>query len=203
MSKYDSLDERNEIEQQITQDLKSAFEKRGFTVRHNGGVSHAPAGTPDIEMFNGSLHFLVEVTKRVGAQQDAEYNSIRDHLNTTKNNNARKNVYCVFVSPKTSHRMIDSIKDHNRQRESERKSDMKILPLSFESLELYLERLATSEAVLYPVDSFVSVFTKFNNFIDDLRVKKILQQEVFPNDVEFEQKILQEEKDRDSETTGI
>ena len=80
-------------------------------------------------------------------------------------------VYCIFISPSTSQRMIDSIKDHNRQRVIEGKPDMKILPLSFETLELYLERLAKSEADLYPISSLIDLFLNFNNFVDDLRIK--------------------------------
>ena len=200
MSKYASLDARTELEQTVAEDFKAAFEKRGFTVKHNGGVTHAPAGVPDIEMFDANFNFNIEVTKRVGAQQDGEFNSIRDHLNSFKNNNTQKNVYCIFISPNTSQRMIDSIKDHNRQRVIEGNPDLKILPLSFETLELYLERLAKSEADLYPISSLINLFSNFNSFVDDLRIKKLLQQIIFPNDFDFEQKILQEEKDRDSET---
>ena len=174
MSKYASLDARTELEQIIAEDFKAAFEKRGFTVKHNGGLTHAPAGVPDIEMFDSNYHFNIEVTKRVGSQQDGEFNSIRDHLNTVKNNNNQKNVYCIFISPSTSQRMIDSIKDHNRQRVIEGKPDMKILPLSFEILKLYLERLAKSEADLYPISSLIDLFLNFNNFVDNLRIKKLL-----------------------------
>jgi aspartate/glutamate racemase len=93
-------------------------------------------------MFDANYHFNIEVTKRVGAQQDGEFNSIRDHLNTFKNNNTQKNVYCIFISPNTSQRMIDSIKDHNRQRVIEGNPDLKILPLSFETLELVFRALS-------------------------------------------------------------
>lgn len=45
MSKYDELDARKELEQETTKDLKIAFEKRGFTVKHNGTANgHAMGG---------------------------------------------------------------------------------------------------------------------------------------------------------------
>jgi len=45
MSKYDKLDPRKELEQQITIDLENAFKKRGFTAKHNGTpTSHASGG---------------------------------------------------------------------------------------------------------------------------------------------------------------
>ena len=45
MSKYDKLDPRKELEQQIAIDLEKAFKKRGFKTRHNGTLtSHAMGG---------------------------------------------------------------------------------------------------------------------------------------------------------------
>ena len=35
-TKYDNLDARTGLEQEITDDLKKALGKRGFEVRHNG-----------------------------------------------------------------------------------------------------------------------------------------------------------------------
>ena len=49
MSKYDSLDASQELEQEITADLKKALEKRGFTVEHKGTKKrHALGKKPDI-----------------------------------------------------------------------------------------------------------------------------------------------------------
>ena len=41
-----------------------------------------------------------------------------------KSANKGKKCYCVFVSPETSQRMIDGIRDHNQQRASEKKDDL-------------------------------------------------------------------------------
>ena len=57
MTKYDNLDASKEIEQVITQDLKRALEKRGFTIVHNSNTqSHSPAGKSDIELYNNGVH---------------------------------------------------------------------------------------------------------------------------------------------------
>ena len=119
MSKYNNLDARIELEQTIFQDIKNAFEKRGFQVRHNGtSGSHAPAGLPDIEIWNDKYHINVEVTKSKGAQQDRELNSISDHLNQIKNQFPNKKCYCIFVSPETPKRMLDGIKAYNRLKDA-------------------------------------------------------------------------------------
>lgn len=201
MSKYDNLDARKELEQRICQDIKIAFKKRGFEVRHNGtGETHAPAGLPDIEVWNDKYHLTFEVTKSKGAQQDRELNSIRDHLNTVKNQNPSKECYCVFVSPETSQRMLDGIKDHNRQRDAEGKKDLKILPLSFSTLEMYLTKLSGSHADLYPVKNFIEVFGHYNEFVDDLRIKKLLVEKVFPSEHDLSEEVEKEEVERDQKT---
>ncbi|MBS9806329.1 AlwI family type II restriction endonuclease [Bacillus toyonensis] len=200
MSKYDLLDPRNELEQTITQDLENAFEKRGFEVRHNGGLSHAPAGVPDIEFFNETYHFTVEVAKRLGAQQDGEFNSIKDHLQKVKERSSEKQCYCLFVTPQTSKRMFDSIRDHNRQRIQDGRNDMKIIPINFETLDLYLDRLINSDFTLYPITSFMNIFSSHNEFVDDLRIRKLLQQNVFPLDLDLLHEIESSETERDMKT---
>ncbi|MGG2059668.1 N-6 DNA methylase [Priestia megaterium] len=200
MSKYVVLDARLELEQEISLDLKSAFEKRGYEVKHNGDVSHAPPGYSDIELFNSSLHINVEVAKRYGAQQDGEYNSIKEHLQKVKEANSHKNCFCIFVTPETSKRMIDSIRDFNRQRTQEGKFDMKILPINFETLELYLQRLSESDSTLYPLEDLIKIFAFHNEFVDDLRVRKLIQQHIFPLDNELLHDIESREIERDMKT---
>lgn len=201
MSKYDHLDARHHLEQTIAADLKTALEKRGFTVIHNGSDgSHAPAGEPDIVVSNRQVVITIEATKSKGAAQDRELNSIRDHLNQAKENSGNKRCYCVFASPETSARMIDGIRDHNIQRANESKADLKILPLCFESLELWTTRLKESEAELYPVSNFLELFKRHTEFIDDLRIRKLLIQNVFPADHELSVTIEREEIERDQRT---
>lgn len=201
MSKYDDLDARTELEQTIAADLSAGLGKRGFQVRHNGtDTSHAPSGKPDIVARNGNVIFTFETTKSKGAAQDRELNSIRDHLNEVKAANAGKRCFCIFIAPETSRRMLDGVSDHNNQRASEELPDMRILPLCFETLELYLTRLIESEADLYPVADFLRLFSHHAQFVDDLRIKKLLYQEVFPLDVELAEQIEAEEVERDQRT---
>ena len=85
MSKYDKLDPRKELEQQITIDLEKAFKKRGFTAKHNGTpTSHAVGGMADIELYSDKYHFTIEVTKTTKSQQDREFNPIKEHLQDIK-----------------------------------------------------------------------------------------------------------------------
>lgn len=197
MTKYDGLDASTELEQKIAQDLEDAFGKRGLTVNHRGGDTHAPAGEPDIVMYNDSVAITVEPTKSTGADQDREFNSIRDHLNSIKEEYPAKTCYCVFVSPDTSNRMLDSIEDHNFTRQKVR--DEKILPLSFENLELLVSRLSGAVADLYLVGNFLDVFTEHADFIDDKRIKQILYECLFQDDEELKQEIEKEVTERDQE----
>ncbi len=201
MSKYDELDARTELEQAIAADLRRALQKRGFRVRHNGTPeSSAPAGTPDILVTDDDLAFTFEATRARGAAQDRELNSIRDHLNQIKQDNPAKRCYCVFVSPETSRRMIDGIRDHNHQRASEGLNDMRILPLCFDTVELWSDRLLRSDADLYPVDSFRAVFDQHVEFIDDLRVRKVLLEQVFPSDEGLFEAVRRQETELDQKT---
>ena len=96
--------------------------------------------------------------------------------------------------------MLDGIRDHNHQRASEGVADLKILPLNFDSLELWTTRLRESEADLYPVNSFLRLFDHHTEFIDDLRIRKLLYQNVFPNDLALADAIEREETERDQRT---
>lgn len=201
MSKYDSLDARTELEQAITINLKDALEKRGFTVTHHGTKdSHAVGGRPDIEVSNRTYVITFEVTKSKSSSQDREFQSIRDHLNDIKTQNPKKKCFCVFVSPVTSARTLDSIRDHNQQRVNEGKADMRIMPLAFDALELWATRLKESVADLYPFSDFLKIFEQHTEFIDDLRVRKLLAQLVFPNDNQLAESVKRQETEQDEKT---
>lgn len=201
MSKYDSLDARTELEQIITADLRDALEKRGFTVVHNGTKdSHAPGGKPDIIVSNRKYTITFEPTKSKGSSQDREFQPIRDHLNDVKAQNQNKKCFCVFASPTTSARTLDSIRDHNQQRANEGKADMRIMPLAYDTLELWVTRLKESEADLYPLKDFLRVFEQHTEFIDDLRIRKLLAQIVFPNDTDLAESVKRREIEQDEKT---
>lgn len=192
MSNYISLNPHTQLEQAITYDLQSALEKRGLSVIHNGSKnSHAPGGKPDIVVFNEDYVLIFEVTKSKSAAQDREFQSIRDHLKAIKTRNPEKQCFCVFVSPKTSERTFDSIHDHNHQRASEGKADMKILPLAFKGFELWVTRLKENPEHEYPASDFIGMFEQYSGFRDDLQVLRLLAENVFPYDREIAEIIAQ------------
>jgi len=204
MSKYDQLNAHTDLEQAITTDLEKALKKRDWSVIHYGTEErHAGAGLPDIVVSNDEYVLTFEATKAEGAAQDREFNSIRDHLNKVKSENSDKHCFCVYVSPKTPGRMIDSISDNNKQRVSEGLKDMLIMPLSFESLELWTSKLSESEHDLYPIIDFLRMFDCHNEFIDDVRVKKLLIKLVFPNEPSLSDRVKSEERENDSITLSI
>ncbi|MBI5822708.1 MAG: AlwI family type II restriction endonuclease [Chloroflexi bacterium] len=183
MSRYISLNSHTQLEQTITGDLKSVLEKCGFSVIHNGAWdSHAPGGKPDIIVFDQNYVLIFEVTKSKSAAQDREIQPIRSHLKDIKAKNPEKECFCVFVSPKTSERTFDSIHDHNYQRASEGKFDMKILPLAFDTFELWVTRLMETPWHKYPIMDFINLFGQYNKFTDDSQIFNLLVERVFPND---------------------
>jgi len=196
MSKYDSLDARTEIEQTITSDLNNAFQKRGLTTGHQSETEgHAPANKPDIIISNRDLRITVECTKSKGASQDREFNSIRAHLQQLKDEDPSKNCFCIFTSVETSRRMLDSIREHNFMRKDA--PDLKILPLCFDTLELFLKKLSEAVPDLYPSTEFIRIFDKHTEFIDDQRIKKLLYKEFFSIDTQLGAEIEKEEIERD------
>ena len=200
MTKYDALDARTELEQTIAEDLRQALEKRSCTITHHGSSSgHAPGNIPDITISNRHVVITFEVTKSRGASQDREINSIRDHLYNIKKKSGNKKCYCVYVAPETTQRMLDAIYDFNQQRASD-KSDLRILPLCFETLELWTAKLRDNVKDLYPLSDFLKLFQNHTEFIDDLRILKLLLQNVFPTDEELAERIEREETERDLRT---
>lgn len=200
MRDYSALDPRTELEQDLTEDLKLAFEKIGFQVNHNGGVSHSPGGVPDIEMFNDEFHFNIEATQSTGTNADREYPSITDHLTKTSEN-SEKNCFCIYVSPETSIRMIDRIKEFNNLHRGE--YDFKILPLSFENIDILISKFSENAADVFCFDNFIKVFDRFYDFDDDQRIKKVLFEEIFSSDKQLGEKIKQEEIEKDQKTLEL
>ena len=200
MRDYSVLDARSELEQYLTIDLKLAFEKFGFEVNHNGGDSHAPGGVADIEMFNDEVHFNIEATQLKNTAADREYPSITDHLKKISENSEKK-CFCIYVSPETSNRMIDRIKEFNNNYRD--KNDFKILPLSFENMNIILSKFSENAADVFPFNNFMKVFDRFNDFNDDQRIKKVLFEEIFSSDKQLGEKIKQEEIEKDQKTLEL
>lgn len=204
MSRYIFLNSHTQLEQTITDDLKSALEKRSFNVIHNGASdSHAPGGKPDIVAFNEEHVLTFEITKPRSAGQDREFQPIRSHLKDIKAQNPEKQCFCVFVSPKTSERTLESIHDHNYQRASEGKTDMKILPLAFNAFELWVTRLKENPGHNYPTKGFMSIFEKYSEFTDDSHILGLLVEHVFPTDAEIRETLLEWDDEYENEAARM
>jgi type I restriction-modification system DNA methylase subunit len=188
VAKYDNLDAYTELEQTIAKDLSGAFGKRGFTVKHNGTATRpAKSGLPDIEMWTGSLHIIVEATKTVRSSADREMLSVADHLKISKEAYPHKRCFAIYVSPETHYRMINAMRDHNRS------NDQKIMPLSFSNLELLLTKLMEAHKDQYKAGQICKLFDRFLDFVDDERVLKVLYEELFSTDDELRQALSQKE----------
>ncbi|VVB74117.1 N-6 DNA Methylase [uncultured archaeon] len=195
MSKYDSLDARKELEQEITKDLKRALEKRGFTIHHNGTAeSHAPGGKPDIEAFDQTTHINIEVTKSKKSAQDREWQSIKDHFEQTKIANATKKCFLIFVSPETYYRTVNSMKDWNFAHEEVR--DQKMIPLCFDSFELLMNKLIGTPASIYPKLQLLGLFDGFVQFVDDENTLRHLFQTLFSTDLRLKVELEKQEEER-------
>ncbi len=180
MTKYDDLDPRTQLEQQITKDLKDAFEKRGFQIRHNGTTtSQSTGGLPDIDLWNEQIHINVEVTQTTKSSSDREMLSISDHLNKRKKEFSKKKCFTVYVSPSTHYRMINAIHDYNTARKT---LDQKIIPICFPTFELIIQKLSTSHRDIYPIDQILTVFDRYYEFVDDDKILSIFFEQLFPND---------------------
>ncbi len=204
MSRYIFLNSHTQLEQTITDDLKSALEKRSFNVIHNGASdSHAPGGKPDIVAFNEEHVLTFEITKSKSAGQDREFQPIRSHLKDIKAQNPEKQCFCVFVSPKTAERTLEIIHDHNYQRASEGKTDMKILPLAFNAFELWVTRLKEHRGHNYPTKDFMSIFEKYSEFTDDSHIFRLLVEHVFPTDAEIRETLLEWDDEYENEAARM
>lgn len=195
MSKYDKLDARKEIEQEITSDLSKAFEKRGFKAQHNGTpTSHAVGGMADIEVFNEEYHFTVEVTKSTKSQQDREFNPIKEHLQDIKSKYPKKQSFCIYISPSTPIRMSNSIKEYNQQ------NNEKIIPIDFHTFQIWITKLIEADSSLYNIKSLMETLNQYDGFIDDLRTKKLLFKNYFVNDEEIKEQLKKEEIEKDQKS---
>ena len=192
MTRYDGLNPKTELEQDITADLKNALEKRGFQVRHNGTPKmHAPAKVPDIEAWVNDTHLNIEVTKTKKSDADREMLSVADHLDKTKALFPQENCYALYVSPETHYRMINGIHNYNVAHKD--KPDLKILPICFSTVEMLLDRLSGSHKSLYPPSQLIGLFTRYNDYTDDFGILKIIREELFPADLPLKKEIDEKE----------
>jgi len=195
MSKYDNLDARRELEQEITKDLERALGKRGFSVRHNGTYdSHTPAGKPDIEVWNDYAHINVEVTKSTKSMQDREWQSIKDHFEETKRNYSSKKCFVWFLSPETYYRTINSIKDWNFAHQD--KDDQKFLPICFSTFEFFVNKLIESPQEQYTRREILGLFDNFVQFVDDENILRHFYERLFNTDMKLKEELEKREEER-------
>lgn len=195
MSKYDNLDARVSLEQEITDDLKRALEKRGFEVRHNGThTSHAPRDRPDMEVWNSIYHINVEVTKTVKAGSDREFLSIKDHLDKIKEQYPRKRCFVLYISPETHYRMLNAMREHNVTRHEEK--DMKMFPMSFFVFETLIEKLKGSPKEQYTAEQLMSLFDNYLDFVSDEKIAILLQEKLFSTDVTLRKDLVKREEEK-------
>lgn len=193
MTKYDSLDARKELEQKITDDLKRALEKRGFTVEHQGTPEiNAPANTPDIIVYDSTIQINVEVTKTTKSNSDREFLSIKDHLEKSKEENSRKRCFVLYCSPETHYRMINAMRDYNILHKDD--SDLKMIPLSFSTLELTINKLVTSHKDQYPKKLIIELFEHYKRFVDDERILEVIHNILFSDDTILKKEIESQEE---------
>ena len=167
------LDAKTELEQTLTAELAKALQKRGFEVKHNGtATSNAPGGVPDIEVWDDHYQINVEATKTTKSSADREYLAIKDHLEKTKASQPGKKCFVWYVSPETHYRMINAIREFNVTNKAE--PDLKMMPLSFSNLQLFLDKLIHSTQDEYMKDQVMSLFSHYLFFVDDERVLKVL-----------------------------
>lgn len=191
MSKYDNLDARSELEQTITNDLRQALSKRGFSVKHNGTAEKsAPAGVPDIEVWTDKTHINVEVTKTIKASSDREMPSITDHLNKRKIFYPKKACFCIYVSPETHYRMVNALLDYNQARVGE---DQKIIPICFSTFEMVVEKLSSTHKALYREAQILKIFSRHTEFTDDDNILRIIHEGLFPDDIALKKEISDKE----------
>lgn len=195
MSKYDNLDARTELEQEITNDLKKALEKRGFEVKHNGtSTTHAAGDRPDIEVWNNTYHINVEATKTVKSGSDREFLSIKDHLDKIKEQYPRKRCFVLYISPETHYRMLNAMREHNINRHSEK--DMKLFPMSFFVFDILIEKLKSSPKEQYPAEQLMSLFDEYLNFVSDEKIAILLQEKLFSTDVTLRKDLDKREEEK-------
>ena len=199
VSRYDQLDARTQLEQVTATELDRALGKRGFTVEHQGTETNSALGDrPDIIAENDTVRFNVEVTKTTKASSDREYPAIKDHLEKAKQDRPRKKCFVLYISPETHYRMINNMRDFNILHKDD--PDMKMLPLSFASFQLLMDKLIGTTADIYPKRKLITVFDDYKLFVDDARILEVLHDRLFSDDEALQKEIDIQEQEKHQRT---
>jgi len=190
-----------ELEIETTKLLKLGFERRGFTVIHHGKMlKTSPSGKPDIIVFNDNFHINFEVTKTTKTQADREFNSIKTHLKDSIEQNKTKKCFCVYISPETFKRNMDSFSLFNRD------GNEKILPMDFITFNHFIEYLIEHDKTYFDIPQLELLFRfQVKTSSTDADVLEYINEKIIKNpEIEAEIKIQrikeQEKKDREIES---
>lgn len=187
-----------ELEIETTKLLKLAFERRNFTVIHSGDMKKIASGNkPDITIFNDNYHINVEVTKTKKSQADREFNSIKAHLSDSIEKNKTKKCFCIYVSPETFKRNMDSFSLFNKD------GNEKIIPMNFNTFNYFIRYLIEHSEKYFDIPQLVKLFQfQVRTSSTDADVLEYINNNIIKNpDIEAEIKIQRErertKKDRE------
>jgi hypothetical protein len=141
-----------ELETETAKLLEFGFGRRGFNVEHLGQGKTTPRGKPDIIVYNKKYHINVEVTKTTKSQADREFNSIKEHLQDSATKNKTKKCYCLYVSPETFKRNMDSFSLFNKSNE------LKIVPMDFITFNHFIKYVIENDERYFSVKDLIKLF---------------------------------------------
>lgn len=104
----------------------------------------------------------------------------------------------MYISPETHYRMINAINEHNMLRRESK--DSKILPITFNTFEIFVDKLITSTRDEYLKEEVMSVFDEYLNFTDDNRIALIFQQKLFYHDTNLKPYLERREEENHQKT---
>jgi len=147
--------------------LREVFKDRGLAVRHNGTSStHAPAGRPDIELFNDDVHINVETTKLIRvAQANQEATPVAAHLDDVAQANPGKAAFALFVSPTTFERTVDLFHHYNHTYAG--RDDRKIAFMDFSTFNILMDWLVGPNGTAFRVVDLCNMLRDCARLQDD------------------------------------
>ena len=195
-SKWDDLDASTQIEQAVTEDLRTAFETRGATVTHNGTATrHAPGGRPDIVVSadDRSLDLVVELTKSTGAAAEREFVSTTDHLNRWAEASKAAQTHMIFSAPKIGPRLRKQFLQFNRDQRTNGQPT-RVFVVDFGGLQTLLETMSARDPKLVPVSRWAELFEDeaWEAAADDASARQVAIDLILAEETELRQEVEKE-----------
>jgi len=94
--------------------------------------------------------------------------------------------------------MINNMRDFNILHKDD--PDMKMLPLSFASFQLLMDKLIGTTADIYPKRKLITVFDDYKLFVDDARILEVLHDRLFSDDEALQKEIDIQEQEKHQRT---